>query len=345
MMEQHMGVWLWHGRGHSSSEATLYPLLVGFNALGGGAAPLFVTLAGAGTSLFVHKRAQGADRTLVQRGLVLMLFGLLLNYLTPSWFSLGSWFVLHMMGFAIATAPLWRRLSTRWLLALSLAVIFTTVAWQQGFATPIVSTNAFMSSTTRPWGALRLMAAEGHFPVFPWLSMFLLGMVIGRWIIADRLDHLLKWLGVVILIACTLILGKTLAGQGLFELTRGTWPHRLFGLRLGFYPATPAIMLILQSVVLVLVWLALTLERRRPESLTGRSLAVSFGRASLTLLLVHVVLFREVSRPIGLWRGVSAGMALSIIGGWILVTAWLAQRWQRIGYRYGAEWLLRKLAG
>lgn len=340
-----MGVWLWHGRGHSTSEASVYPLLVGFNALGGGAAPLFVTLAGAGTSLFVHKRTKGADRTLVQRGLVLMLFGLLLNYLTPSWFSLGSWFVLHMMGFAIATAPLWRRLSTRWLLTLSLAVIFLTVAWQQAFATPIVSTNAFMSSTARPWGALRLMAAEGHFPVFPWLSMFLLGMVVGRWVIADRLDNLLKWLAVTVGIACTLIIGKALAGHGLFELTRTTALYRLFGLRLGFYPATPAIMLILQSVVLVLVWLALRFERWRPNNLTGRSLVVCFGRASLTLLLVHVVLFREVSRPLGLWRGVSASMALSIIAGWILITAWLAQRWQRISYRYGAEWLLRKLAG
>ncbi|MGB1276993.1 MAG: DUF418 domain-containing transporter, partial [Nannocystaceae bacterium] len=326
-------------------EASVYPLLVGFNALGGGAAPLFVTLAGAGTSLFVHKRAQGADRTLVQRGLVLMLFGLLLNYLTPSWFSLGSWFVLHMMGFAMATAPLWRRLSTRWLLALSLAVIFATVFWQQAFATPVVSSNAFMSSTTRPGGALRLMAAEGHFPVFPWLSMFLLGMVVGRWVIADRLGNLLKWLGVLLALACTLIVGKTLAGQGLFELTRGTTLYRLFGLRLGFYPATPAIMLLLQSLVLVLAWLALVFERRRADSLTGNSLVVCFGRASLTLLLVHVVLFREISRPLGLWRGVSAGMALSIIAVWILVTAWLAQRWQRVGYRYGAEWLLRKLAG
>jgi hypothetical protein len=43
-------------------------------------------------------------------------FGYLLNWLTPSWFSLGTWFVLHMMGLAIATAPLWRRLGERALL-------------------------------------------------------------------------------------------------------------------------------------------------------------------------------------------------------------------------------------
>ncbi len=343
MMEQHMGVWLWRGRG-STSEA-VYPLLVGFNALGGGAAPLFVSLAGAGTSLFIHNRPQGADRTLVQRGLVLMGFGLALNLMTPSWFSWGSWFVLHMMGFAIATSPLWRRLSTRWLLTISLLVILATVFWQQGFATPFVASNKFMSATTRPGSALRLMVAEGHFPVFPWLSMFLLGMVVGRWIIADRLGNLLKWLAVTVGIACALIIGKTLGQNGLFEMSRGTFLYRLFSLRLGFYPATPAIMLILESVVLVLVWSALMLERRRPGMWTSRSIAICFGRASLTLLLVHVVLFREVSRPLGLWHGVRAGTALMIIAGWSVLTAWLAQRWQRVGYRFGAEWLLRKLAG
>ncbi len=338
-----MGVWLWRGRG-STTEA-VYPLLVGFNALGGGAAPLFVSLAGAGTSLFVHSRTTGADRTLVQRGLVLMLFGLALNFMTPSWFTWGSWFVLHMMGFAIATSPLWRRMSTRWLLGISLVVIFATVFWQQAFSTPYVSTNPFMSATTRTGGALRLMIAEGHFPVFPWLSMFLLGMVIGRWIIADRIGNLLRWLAVTVGLACALIVAKYLGTSGLFDMSRGDFSYRLFGLRLGFYPATPAIMLLLESVVLVLLWLALTLERRYPERLQSRSLAVCFGRASLTLLLVHVVLFREVSRPLGLWHGVRAGTALGIIAVWMVLTAWLSQRWQRIRYRFGAEWLLRKLAG
>ena len=47
MIEQHMGVWLWQGPGRGEVRLD-YPLLVGFNALGGMAAPLFVSLAGGG---------------------------------------------------------------------------------------------------------------------------------------------------------------------------------------------------------------------------------------------------------------------------------------------------------
>src|SRR5688572_27488468 len=106
MIEQHVGIWVWHGpaRGETVWD---HPILLGFNALGGGAAPLFVTLAGLGSALFVATDRPRTDITLVRRGLVLMLFGLALNFMSPSWFSWGSWFVLHMMGFAMALGPVW----------------------------------------------------------------------------------------------------------------------------------------------------------------------------------------------------------------------------------------------
>ena len=55
MIEQHVGIWLWKGAlpGESSWD---YPFLLAFNALGGGAAPLFIALAGMGSSIFVYRR-------------------------------------------------------------------------------------------------------------------------------------------------------------------------------------------------------------------------------------------------------------------------------------------------
>ncbi|MCA9712207.1 MAG: DUF1624 domain-containing protein, partial [Myxococcales bacterium] len=50
MIEQHVGIWLWEGPGAGERQLD-YPLLVGFNALGGMAAPLFVSLAGVGSAL------------------------------------------------------------------------------------------------------------------------------------------------------------------------------------------------------------------------------------------------------------------------------------------------------
>jgi fucose 4-O-acetylase-like acetyltransferase len=72
---------------------------------------------------------------------------------------------------------------------------------------------------------------------------------------------------------------------------------------------------------------------------------VCLGRASLTLLLLHVWLFREVSRPLGLWQANDAPTALAILLGFVVVATVAARAWARIDYRYGAEWCLRRLAG
>jgi uncharacterized membrane protein YeiB len=72
---------------------------------------------------------------------------------------------------------------------------------------------------------------------------------------------------------------------------------------------------------------------------------VTLGRASLTLLMLHVVLFRELSRPIGWWHGFSAGPALAVVLAFVALAVVLTRWWQRYDYRGGAEWLLRRLAG
>ena len=72
---------------------------------------------------------------------------------------------------------------------------------------------------------------------------------------------------------------------------------------------------------------------------------MTLGRASLTLLIAHVVLFREISRPLGAWQAFGRGASLAIIAGWIVLCALLARAWQRGGYRFGAEWLLRRVGG
>lgn len=108
MIEQHVGVWLWRGPDPGTIRAD-YPFLVAFNAIGGYGAPLFIGLAGLGSALMCAANKPNVDQVLVRRGVALMGFGLLLNLITPSWFSWGSWFALHLMGFSMALAPLWRR--------------------------------------------------------------------------------------------------------------------------------------------------------------------------------------------------------------------------------------------
>lgn len=335
MIEQHVGVWLWRGPGPGEQRLD-YPLLVGFNALGGMAAPLFVSLAGMGSALLVAAGRPRTDVTLVRRGLVLMLFGLALNLMTPSWFRWGSWFVLHMMGFAMALAPLWRRLPTPALLAGCAAVLVGTVGVQLWLDTPIPLENARMRDTSLPGGPLRLALAEGQFPILPWLCFYLAGFCAGRFVHAGRIGR----------IALMGLSFAAVGGGGRLLLSAGVehpWALRGFELHLGFYPASVAIATLLLGGALLLIAAVAWLETRRPIGQDHP--LVTLGRASLTLLMLHVVLFREGSRPIDWWRNLSAEVTLTVIAAFVVLSVLLSRRWQRVGYRYGAEWLLRKLAG
>lgn len=343
MMEQHLGFWLWASDPLRSPIAQA-PVLMALQALGGLAAPTFITLAGAGTVLLARGVPAGLDRTLVRRGLGVLGFGVLLNLLTPSWFSVGSWFVLHLMGLGIATTPLWRRLPSAALLAGQALLLLAAPFVQHWLATPVVLVNDRMRQLDLPGGALRLALAEGQFPVVPWLGLFLGGIVVGRWLVADRRARVAR------LCAALLAAGAALGALGVLArsvpalafLRDAPW-WRLVQLRPGFYPGHPSILFLLQAGTLLLLLGALALERR--DVFRRDHLLVGLGRASLTLLLVHVVVFRELTRPIGAWQAFSAEAALAIIAVWTVLCAFAARAWQRIDYRHGAEWLLRKIGG
>jgi uncharacterized membrane protein len=336
MIEQHVGIWMWRGpaRGETVWD---HPVLLGFNALGGGAAPLFVSLAGVGSALFVAGQRPRTDATLVRRGLVLMLFGLALNFMSPSWFSWGSWFVLHMMGFAMALGPLWRRLPNWALLVGCGAVLVSTVLVRLWLDTPISLTNQRMRDVTLPGGAFRLALAESQFPILPWLTFYLAGFVAGRWLLVRRYGHI-ALLGLAFFV---------LGGGGHLLWKAGALPgefaFRAFEMHLGFFPASVAIVGLLLGGALVVIALVSWFETKRP--LRSTHPMVTLGRISLTLLMIHVPLFRDLSRPFGLWRGLGPWLSLTVVFGFFALALLAAVAWKRIDYRYGAEWLLRRLAG
>jgi uncharacterized membrane protein len=345
MIEQHVGVWLWTGP-ERGKDVFDYPVLVAFNALGGGAAPLFILLAGVGSALLIQKRPS-PDRTLVLRGLTVMGFGYLLSLATPSWFTWRSWFVLHLMGFGIALAPLFRRLPTKALWGLVVLLLVATPFVQEWLQTPGELSNPRMAGWAdgRPGsgdvvagGHLRLALAESQFPILPWLSIYVAGLACGRLIVEKKLREIRG-----VAITC-LVLGGGMAllWFGGLRSNRLDVLERALRLNVPFFPASAVEVLLLLGVGTLALYVGQIVERR--VQLSERGVLVVLGRASLTLLLLHVFLFREVSRPLDLWQSLSPGYALSWMIGFVVVAAIACRMWQRTRYRFGAEWLLRKLA-
>jgi uncharacterized membrane protein YeiB len=240
-----------------------------------------------------------------------------------------------------------RRLSTPLLLAGAALVLASTPLLQDWLATPGHLDNTRMAGWARPntpggptlpWAPVRLALAEGQFPVFPWLSLYILGLASGRWIVAGRHKSVVQ-LGV----AC-LVLGGAMAGAWAGGLRNETLTvlERTLRFNVPFFPASPSEVLLLSGLVLTAVFVGISVEKRR--ELSSRGFLVTLGRASLSLLLLHVVLFREVSRPLGLWQALPPGTALAIMIGFVAVAALAARQWQRVGYRGGAEWMLRRIA-
>jgi uncharacterized membrane protein len=336
MIEQHLGYWLWNSP-PGSIHFFDHPFLLSFNALGGFAAPVFVTLAGVGVSLF-SLRHSNVDVILVRRGFIIMIFGYILNAITPSWFSLGSWYVLHMIGFAIILFPLFRRLNSSVIFFIGIIVVVSTVVLQNLLDTPSFLSSERMRSLDLRGGFLRLALVEGQFPIFPWLYFFLTGILTGRWIVDKKISR------IVCTAVITFFLGAILSIFYFmqFDFAVAGPFHRFFRLGLGFYPALPPIVFLLSSLVLFALIIFYFFEER--HAFSSRNLLVCLGRTSLTLLMVHVFFFREISHHLDYWQIFSTVETLLIILGVWVLAALLSVIWQKYGYRYGLEWLLRRIS-
>jgi uncharacterized membrane protein YeiB len=237
--------------------------------------------------------------------------------------------------------PALRRLPTPALLGLGLAILAASGWVQAELGVPLRMDNPYMAgrapNSPRDWTALRIAVAEGQFPIFPWFSFYVAGLACGRFLAADKLGHIAKLAGGVLAIGLLGVVLRTLVAA-----ERASVLGRTTVLTVPFFPASPTLAALLLGVVLLGIAAVMAWDRGRP--LGDNNLLVTLGRASLTLLIVHVWLFREATRPIGLWQALEVGEVLTVLVGFLVIAALGSWLWQRIDYRYGAEWLLRKLA-
>ncbi len=330
MITQHVAYWF------GVLRAKQVILVTG--ALGGLAAPIFVTLSGVGVALSIQRHAEHCDRLLILRGGLLVGFGYLMNLLTPSWFSPLSWYVLHLIGTAMILAPLLRRASDPWLLVLIGLCLVATVGVQNLLDTPLRLFNEDMAAPKKPGGVLRFALAEGFFPLLPWLAFFMAGLLAGRWLLAERKDKIVRlalaMLGLLALLAAVDYLKLDFARQA-------PW-LRFFRVNTTFYPALTPITLFLMAVSLFFLLAFAALEQKLDRFANGALTAL--GRASLTILIVHVALFRESLPLLGLFHRLSAAATVLATLAVLLGFTLAALAWRKVGFKYGAEWLLRRLS-
>ncbi len=330
MIAQHVSLWVC-----AQSRGSLFILMTG--ALGGLSAPIFVMLSGVGATLLAKHRNR-PDLLLVTRGGMIIGFGYAMNLITPHWFSPGSWYVLHMIGAALITVPLLRRLSDTGLILLLFVVLAVTGLLQNHLDTPFRLFNRHMAAPVGLKGAARFALAEGFFPIFPWIAFFMAGLLTGRWLKDNRLEKA-RCLAVLFLLITAMLAAAYSIGP---DFTRSGPLVRYFRLQLSFYSALTPLSLFLMAVALLFFIGFFRIDKKYGF---GQShVLVCLGRVSLTFLIVHVSVIKESAFYFGYWKTLTQIGTICATLAILVFFALAAKVWQRHHYTFGFEWLLRRVS-
>jgi uncharacterized membrane protein len=330
MITQHVALWVC-----APTSGSLLMLVTG--ALGGLAAPIFITLSGVGAAL-TSTRKDRPDRLLAARGGMLIGFGYALNLLAPHWFSPGSWYVLHLIGVALMMAPLLRRLGDIGLIMVLLGALAVAGVLQSHFDMPFRLFNRQMAAPVGLQGVLRYALAEGFFPIFPWIAFFVAGLLSGRWLERNRLDSA-GCLAAGMLLAMGLLAAIDLIAP---DVARSEPLVRYVKFQLSFYSALMPLSLLLMALSLFSIIGFARLDQT--YSFGPSHLLVCLGRVSLTFLIFHIVVIRGAIVWFGYWRQLNQSGALVVTLAILAVFALAAKAWQRYRYVFGCEWLLRRVS-
>jgi uncharacterized membrane protein len=335
MVMQHLAVWLWDA-GWSKSvsavkEAPIYYFLIAFSAL---SAPVFIYAAGIGSSLFMKKYSNNIK--IIRRGIIIILFGYISVLTINSWFTYASWYVLQAIGFFFLTVPLLNRMKPKMLIALFFAVGLIAVLGQFYLQTPMAYGNQRMGDTSLALAPLRLALFEGHFPVFPWWGIFILGFYSANFFEKGELHKLIKPALILAFIGITLVASGTLFPN----LRAGSITRYIFSYRVSFYPCLFPIYLLLTAASIMSVYLSNRVAT--VLKITQNNPITAIGRLALTAFFTHIYIKQFVYRydyvqTLQKWPTIGITAALLTI--YAIASLLLRKR----GYPFTLEWVLRKL--
>lgn len=304
-------------------------------------AATFVLIAGMGITLMTNRGRLSGDRlqrsvdrwTLIRRGFLLYCFGFFFEWLWSGTilFFYGAYFIVGGLLFA---------LRTRWLIVVGAIAAISAAALQWWAFETDRDTHWLFAGwySATPYRSPRRLVFDtfvnGTHPLLPWLVFLCAGMVIGRYVpMRSELRQVLAALG-VLLVSGTYLVKHQFADTALRAQLLAT---NSFSRSLNY-----SICALGSSITAfcVIGWIA---ERTRASHVT-RALAAA-GRTTLTLYVLHALVFNAVVKRWHLIRPAGLDVAVVFAGGFWVVAIVAAALWQQ---RYGigpAEWFYRKFGG
>lgn len=303
-------------------------------------AAVFVLVAGMGVTLMTNRSRRSGDRaavrhdrwTLARRGTLLYAFGYVLDWIWPGTilFYYGALFVLAALLFTLRTA---------WLLVIAAVAAVAGAALQWWAFEQRADGRSldwlFSPSGRSPRGLLFDTFVNGTHPLLPWLAFFCVGIVVGRHL---RLPF--QWLPMIVLggFGVTLLTYGANSALATTPLAAKLFATDPFSRSLNYTIGT------IGSSIGAFALIAMISELSKNTRVT-QCLAAA-GRMTLTLYVLHVLVFNFVVHTLGWVRPTGLDTAwLLTIGFWlpaILLAAWWQRRFglgplERVYRRFGGD--------
>ncbi|MEN9645332.1 MAG: hypothetical protein RL238_2001 [Actinomycetota bacterium] len=301
-------------------------------------AATFVTVAGMGVALMSRRALAGRDPaavsavrwTLIRRGVLLFAFGFVLDWIWSGTilFFYGAYF---LVGAAIFT------LRSRWIAAIGVGAAVGAAMLQWWGLTREDNGNSvdWLFGTTAetnlsPRDLLLDALVRGTHPLLPWLVFFCMGIVLGRALPFNTIMRVqLAFFG-VICVAAAYLSERALPWRASLRST---------------HPFDRGILYSLAAVgtSLIAVVVIGAVAQATASSRITQALAVT-GRTTLTLYVLHVLVFNLVVDWLDWVQPGGLGTALAFAVGYWVVAIVLANLWHRTHEHGPLEWVYRRFS-
>ncbi len=294
-------------------------------------APTFVFLAGTSLALSVERRvlkgmnAWAIDKSMLIRGAIIALMDPTLISLGSGWWTFS---VLTAIGLAMMCMALLRRLPTWGLLAVAVGwIVLGEVPTGWLWHPPGNPVSVLAAFAVAPWGSESLSI---KYPLFPWLSMMVLGWVFGRHLLrvgagATRVSgKTVLWIsGALSLVVFAVIRWTNGYGNMFLPRADGSWQQWL---HVSKYPPSLAYCALELGVLFLCLAFLRTIELLIGVRENGVFLV--FGQTAMFFYLVHRLALEIPATYLGL-RGFGTIVTTYVVAALMIVLLYPACRWYR----------------